>query len=54
MASSSSGHLLVGISTVRSWVELNLVPVFGSFNSGGSGCCSVGMDIGPVPEANRR
>ena len=33
MASSSSSHLLVGISTVRCWVELNLIPVFGSFNT---------------------
>lgn len=33
MASSSRSHLLFGISTVSCWVELNLVPVFGSFNT---------------------
>ena len=33
MASSSSSRLLVGISTVSCWDELNLGPVFGSFNT---------------------
>ena len=33
MASSSSSRLLVGISTVSCWVELNLIPVIGSFNT---------------------
>ena len=51
-------HLLVGISAVSCWVELNLVPVFGSLHTWAVvkvvAVLLAIWDIGPVPETNRR